>query len=157
MTPAIHTLKRAQIPYRLCEYRHDPAASSYGLEAAQALGVDAAQVLKTLIVKPAAGALVAVLIPVSTQLNLKAVAQAVGIKKVIFADPREAERTTGYVVGGISPLGQRRRLVTLIDESALSHTSVYVSAGRRGLDIALSPQDLVQLTQAQVARIGVSR
>ncbi len=155
MTPAIYALKRARIPYRLHEYHHDPAASSYGLEAAQALGVDAAQVLKTLIAKPAAGALVAALIPVSTQLNLKAVAQAVGVKKAVLADPREAERVTGYVVGGISPLGQRRRLVTLIDESALSHASVYVSAGRRGLDIALSPQDLVQLTQAQVARIAV--
>lgn len=155
MTPAIQALKNAQIPYRLYEYRHDPAASSYGLEAAQALGVDAAQVLKTIIVKPAVGTLVAALIPVSTQLNLKAVAQTVGVKKVILADPREAERATGYVVGGISPFGQRRRLVTLIDESALSYASVYVSAGRRGLDIALSPQDLVQGTQAQVACIGV--
>ena len=155
MTPAIYALKRARIPYRLSEYRHDPTASSYGFEAAQALGVAATQVLKTLIVKPAAGTLVAALIPVSTQLNLKAVAQAVGVKKAVLADPREAERTTGYVVGGISPLGQRRRLVTLIDESALSHASVYVSAGRRGLDIALSPQDLIQLTRARVARIGV--
>ncbi len=155
MTPAIKALKHARIPYRLHEYHHDPAASSYGLEAAQALGVDAAQVLKTLIVKPATEALVAALLPVSTQLNLKAVAQAVGVKKAVIADPREAERVTGYIVGGISPLGQRRRLVTLIDESALSHASVYVSAGRRGLDIALSPQDLVQLTQAQIARIAV--
>ena len=155
MTPAIKALKHAQTPYRLYEYHHDPASSSYGLEAAKALGVDAAQVLKTLIVKPAAGALIAALIPVSTQLNLKAVAQAVGAKKTVLAGPREAERATGYVVGGISPLGQRRRLATLIDESALSHASVYVSAGRRGLDIALRPQDLIQLTQAQIARIAV--
>ncbi len=125
MTPAIKALKHARISYRLYEYRHDPAA--------QALGVDAAQVLKTLIVKPVAGALVAALIPVSTQLNLKAVAQAVGVKKAVLAGPREAKRATGYVVGGTSPLGQHRGLVTLIDESALSHASVYVSAGRRGL------------------------
>ena len=155
MTPAINTLKKAKIAYTIHEYQHDPAAPSYGMEAAEALGVDAAQVFKTLLVKPAGSGLVVAIIPVSTQLNIKACAQTVGAKKATMADPKEAERATGYIVGGISPLGQRRRLTTLVDESAFAHAAVYVSGGRRGLDIALKPQDLVALTQARVAQIAV--
>lgn len=157
-TPATAALTRAGIAFTLRAYDHDPAAESFGLEAADALGVEPARVLKTLLVtvdaSTGAGRLVVGIVPVSGQLDLKAVAAAVGGKRAEMADPRLAERTTGYVVGGISPVGQRKQLPTVVDASALEFATVLVSGGKRGLDLELAPQDLVRITAATVAPIG---
>jgi Cys-tRNA(Pro)/Cys-tRNA(Cys) deacylase len=136
-------------------YAHDPAVASYGTEAATALGLDPERVLKTLFVS-VDGRLVVGIVPVSGQLDLKAVAAAVGGKRATMADPAAAERATGYVVGGISPVGQKRAHPTVLDASALAFDTVYVSGGRRGLDLGLSPGDLVRVTGATVAPIGRS-
>ena len=152
-TPATVALTRAGVPFTTHAYEHDPAASSYGLEAAEALGLDPERVFKTLFVE-VDGHLVVGIVPVSRQLDLKAVAAAVNGKKATMADPSAAERATGYVVGGISPLGQKRAHPTVLDETALAHETIYVSGGRRGLDIGLAPQDLVRLTQATTAAIA---
>jgi Cys-tRNA(Pro)/Cys-tRNA(Cys) deacylase len=152
-TPATVALTRAGIPFTEHTYEHDPAAPSYGLEAAEVLGLDPARVFKTLLTS-VDGRLVVGIVPVSGQLDLKAVAAAVGGKKATMADPAAAERATGYVVGGISPLGQKRAHPTVLDASAMAHDVVYVSGGRRGLDLGLSPTDLVRVTGATVALIG---
>lgn len=152
-TPATVALTRAGVAFTLRAYDHDPAAESYGLEAATALGVEPERVLKTLLVS-VDGNLVVGIVPVSGQLDLKAVAAAVGGKRAEMADPKLAERTTGYVVGGISPVGQRKQLPTVLDESALGFETVLVSGGKRGLDLELSPHDLVRVTAATVAPIG---
>ncbi|HSK25453.1 MAG TPA: Cys-tRNA(Pro) deacylase [Jiangellales bacterium] len=152
-TPATVGLARAGVDHVVHPYDHDPAAPSYGLEAAEVLGVAPERVLKTLVAEVDGRAVVAV-VPVSGSLDLKALAAAVGGKRAVLADPAAAERLTGYVVGGISPLGQRTRLATVVDDSALGHATVFVSAGRRGLDVELSPDDLVRLTGAGTARIG---
>ncbi|KAJ1684009.1 hypothetical protein LUZ63_020749 [Rhynchospora breviuscula] len=156
-TPAVRALEAAGVAFTLHPYDHDPAAESYGGEAASALGVPEDHVLKTLLAD-VDGDLVVAVVPVSGQLDLKALAAAVGGKKAVMADPARAERSTGYVVGGISPLGQRKHLTTVVDESALAHAhaQVYVSGGRRGLDLALSPADLVRLLDARTAPIGRS-
>ncbi len=157
MTPATRALERAGVAHVVRAYEHDPAstaaAGGYGVEAATALGVDPATVLKTLLVEVDDRLVVAVC-PVPSRLDLKAVAAAVGGKKARMADPAAAERSTGYVVGGISPLGQRRRLTTVVDGSALTHPAVLVSGGRRGLDLELAPADLVRLTDAVVAPVA---
>ncbi len=152
-TPALVALERAGVPHTVHPYEHDPTAASYGLEAADRLGLDPAAVLKTLLAD-VDGRLVVGIVPVAGQLDLKALAAAVGGKRASMADPATAERTTGYVVGGISPLGQRKRLPTVLDSSAMALPAVYVSGGRRGLDVGLSPQDLVTLLDAVVAPIG---
>jgi Cys-tRNA(Pro)/Cys-tRNA(Cys) deacylase len=152
-TPATVALTRAGVLFTTHPYDHDPTAPSYGLEAAEALGLDPEKVLKTLFVE-VDGRLVVGIVPVSRQLDLKAVAAASGGKRATMADPAAAERATGYVVGGISPLGQKRAHPTVLDESALSYDTVYVSGGRRGLDLGLTPQDLVRLTRAKVAPIA---
>ncbi len=152
-TPATVVLAAAGVPFSVHPYEHDPAARSYGLEAAQALGVDPVRVFKTLLAT-VDGTLTVAVVPVSGQLDLKALASAVGGKRAELADPRAAERSTGYVVGGISPLGQRRTLPTVIDSSAAGFSTVFVSAGRRGLDVELDPDDLVRLTSAVVAPLG---
>ncbi len=151
-TPAIAQLVKERVPHEVLTYEHDPAAPSYGMEAAQALGLDPMQVFKTLIAS-VDGALVVAIVPVSGQVDLKALAGAVQGKKAMMADPTEAERATGYVVGGISPLGQRRRLPTVLDSSAEEYAVIYVSGGRRGMDIGVSPSDLARLTGAVVAPI----
>jgi len=143
-TPATTAARRAGIAFSVHEYEHDPAAASYGLEAAQALGLDPARVFKTL-VADLDGALTVCIVPVAGELDLRSLG-----KRARLADTAKAERTTGYVAGGISPLGQRRALPTLVDESALEHDTIFVSAGRRGLEIELSPRDLVALTKADV-------
>jgi Cys-tRNA(Pro)/Cys-tRNA(Cys) deacylase len=148
-TPAIAATERAGIRFALHEYEHDPKAESYGLEAAEILALDPARVFKTLIVDRD-GALEVAVVPVASQLDLK----ALGGKRTAMADKTRAERATGYVLGGISPLGQRKALPTTIDASALAHETVYVSAGRRGLEIELAPDDLVRLTQAQIKPIA---
>ncbi|MFB6564673.1 Cys-tRNA(Pro) deacylase [Streptomyces sp. NPDC056400] len=152
-TPAIVTLTAAGVPFTTHAYEHDPAHPSYGEEAAQALGVSPAQVFKTL-VADVDGVLTVAVVPVSGSLDLKALAAAVGGKRAAMADPALAERTTGYVLGGISPLGQRKRLRTVIDASASAHPTICCSAGRRGLEIELSPSDLTTLTSATLAPIA---
>jgi Cys-tRNA(Pro)/Cys-tRNA(Cys) deacylase len=148
MTPAVVAAERAGIAYTLHEYEHDPKAESYGLEAAEKTGVDAARVFKTLVVAQDGNLSVAI-VPVASQLDLRALG-----KRTALAERATAERATGYVLGGISPLGQRQRLPTLLDESALAFPTIYVSAGRRGLELELAPDDLVRLTDARVARIA---
>ena len=152
-TPATVALTRAGVRFTEHPYAHDPGAASYGREAAAVLGLPPEQVLKTLVVS-VDGRLAVAVVPVSDQLDLKAVAAATGGKRASMADPALAERATGYVVGGISPVGQRRPHPTVLDETALSHHTVYVSGGRRGLDLGLSPEDLVRVTGAVVAAIG---
>ncbi len=152
-TPATVALEKAGVSFTVHAYDHDPRSASYGLEAADALGLDPDAVLKTLLAE-VDGELVVAVVPVSGQLDLKALASAVGGKRAAMADPAVAERTTGYVVGGISPIGQRRRLRTVVDESASVRPVVYVSGGRRGVDLGLDPADLVRALDAQVARIG---
>ncbi|GAA2832938.1 Cys-tRNA(Pro) deacylase [Kitasatospora sp. CM 4170] len=152
-TPATVALENAAVAFTVHAYEHDPAAASYGGEAAEALGVTAERVFKTL-VADVDGVLTVGVVPVAGQLDLKALAAAVGGKRAAMADPAAAERSSGYVRGGISPLGQRRALRTVVDDSALAHPTVYVSAGRRGLEVELTPADLVALTGASTAPIG---
>ncbi|MEU0663415.1 Cys-tRNA(Pro) deacylase [Streptomyces lavendulocolor] len=152
-TPATVALTAAGTPFTLHAYDHDPASPSYGEEAAEALGVPAERVFKTL-VADVDGELTVAVVPVAGQLDLKALAAAVGGKRAAMADPAAAERTTGYVRGGISPLGQRKRLRTVLDASASEHGTVCVSAGRRGLEVELAPADLAALTGAVLAPIG---
>lgn len=152
-TPATVALTKAGLPFTTHAYEHDPAAKSYGLEAAEALGLAPEQVFKTLLVE-VDGKLAVGVVPVDRQLDLKAVAAALNGKKAVMADPAAAERTTGYVVGGISPIGQKRRLPTVIDATATEHDQVYVSGGRRGLDLGLSPTDLITITTADIAHIA---
>jgi Cys-tRNA(Pro)/Cys-tRNA(Cys) deacylase len=149
-TPATRLLARHGVPHRVHGYDHDPRSGSYGLEAAAALSIDPARCFKTLVTQ-VDGALTVAVVPVSGSLDLKALAAAVGGKRAAIADPALAERTTGYVLGGISPLGQRRPLPTVVDSSASEFATVYVSAGRRGLEIELAPADLVRLTDATLA------
>jgi Cys-tRNA(Pro)/Cys-tRNA(Cys) deacylase len=153
VTPAVVALQRAKMPFVIREYEHDPAAQSYGMEAAEKLGLDPAAVFKTLVAS-VDGKLTVAIVPVAQSLDLKALAAAAGGKRAAMADIGEAERATGYVAGGISPLGQRKRLPTVIDESAMGLERMYVSGGRRGLDIELAPADLRTLTQARVAPIA---
>lgn len=152
-TPATVALTRAGIDFTLHPYGHDPRATSYGLEAAQALGVAPERVFKTLLAD-LDGSLVVGIVPVTGQLDLKALARALGGSRATMADPAAAERATGYVVGGISPIGQKRRHPTVVDESALTHATVLVSGGRRGLDLELAPADLVAVTGAVSARVA---
>ena len=147
-TPAIAAATRAGVAFSVHEYAHDPRAASYGLEAAEKLGLDPARVFKTL-VADVDGTLTVAVLPVEAQLDLRALG-----KRARMADASAAERATGYVTGGISPLAQRRALPTVVDESALEHETIHVSAGRRGLELELAAADLVELTGARVASIA---
>lgn len=151
-TQATLALTAAGVDFTVHEYAHDPRADSYGLEAAEAMGVDPGRVFKTLFAD-LDGALVVGVVPVAGQLDLKALARALDGRKAVMADPKAAERATGYVVGGISPLGQRKAHPTVVDDSALGHETIFVSAGRRGMEVELSPAELVRLTAARVAAI----
>lgn len=152
-TTATIALERAKIPFTLHEYAHDPRHESYGLEASEALGVSPERVFKTL-VAAVDGALAVGVVPVDRQLDLKALAAAVGGKKAVLAEVAAAERATGYVAGGISPVGQKRRLPVVIDGSALGLGTIFCSAGRRGLEIEIAPADLVRAASATVAPIA---
>lgn len=152
-SPATVALARHGVEFVMHTYVHDPRVTNFGLEAADALGVEAGRVFKTLVAS-AAGNLVVGIVPVTGQLDLKALARAVGAGKATMAEQAAAERATGYVVGGISPIGQKRSLATVLDESAMVHPSIFVSGGRRGLDLELSPGDLVRVVGASVERIA---
>lgn len=152
-TPATVALARAGIAFTLHEYPHDPRVVRFGQEAADLLGLDPGRVFKTL-VADVDGALAVAVVPVSGQLDLKALARALAGSRASMADRAAVERATGYLVGGISPLGQRRRLRIVVDRSALDHPTVFVSAGRRGLDLEIAPADLVSVSGAIVDRVG---
>jgi len=154
-TPATVALDRAGVDYRLHPYDHDPRSASYGLEAASALGVDPARVFKTLLAS-LDGSLVVGIVPVSGQLDLKALTRALRGSKAVMAEVSVAERVTGYVAGGISPIGQKRPLRTVLDASALDHDTIFVSAGRRGLDLEIAPADLTAITGAITGQVGRS-
>jgi Cys-tRNA(Pro)/Cys-tRNA(Cys) deacylase len=152
-TPATVALTAAGIGFRLHPYQHRAEASSFGAEAAEQLGVDPQRIFKTL-VGDLAGRLVVAVVPVAGHLDLKALAQILGAKKAQLADPQAATRSSGYVVGGISPIGQRTQLPTVVDASATGFDTVFVSAGRRGLQLELSPTDLISITDARTAAIA---
>ena len=159
MTPAINLAKQRGLDYQLHEYTHDSNAVSFGLEAAEKLGVDVTQVFKTLVVLTDADVLAVAVLPVDKTLNFKKMAKALSVnkillcKKVQMADPKQVERSTGYVLGGVSPLGQKKRLATIIDDSAQAHSTIYVSGGRRGLEIELPPAQLATTLAAHFASI----
>lgn len=151
MTPAVNLAKKLKLDFQTHEYEHDPMASSYGIEAAEKLGVESARVFKTLVVQDENDKLAVAILPVEHLLNLKKIAKAIGSKKAMMADPKLVERTTGYVLGGVSPLGQKKRLPTVIDASAQSLATIFVSGGKRGLEIELSPTSLAHALQASFA------
>ncbi|MCJ1714870.1 Cys-tRNA(Pro) deacylase [Curtobacterium sp. VKM Ac-2922] len=152
-TPATLALERAGVPFTPHVYEHHETATNFGEEAAAALGLREEQVFKTLVVS-VDGALAVAIVPVANRLDLKAIAAAVGGKKATLADPALAEKRTGYVVGGISPVGQRAHLRTVLDESATAYPTIFVSGGRRGFDIEIAPSDLLTVTEATTAAIA---
>lgn len=154
MTPAIDLLRKAKAEHAIHSYPHDPKAPSYGHEAADKLGLDPARVFKTLLACSDKQELLVAVVPVAGTLDLKALAAAAGVKKVDMADPQAAQRATGYLLGGISPLGQKKRLRTFIDQSAQAHPTIFVSAGRRGLEVELPAQTLAEHSQGRFAAIG---
>ena len=153
MTPGINAAKKNNVAYTVHEYSHDETSESYGLEAAEKMDVPEERIFKTLVVSLDNKELVVGVIPVSSMLSMKLIAKAVGAKKAAMADKSAVERSTGYVLGGVSPLGQKKRLKTIIDSSAKNYSTVYVSAGRRGLEIELSPDDLAKITCGLLAEI----
>ena len=154
MTPALDLLKKARAEHRIHSYEHDPKAASYGLEAAEKLDLDPKRVFKTLLASSEKGELLVAVVPVVGTLDLKALASAAKVKKCEMADVAAAQRSTGYLVGGISPLGQKKRLRTFIDQSANAHETIHVSAGRRGLEVELAAAVLAEHTQGTFADIG---
>jgi Cys-tRNA(Pro)/Cys-tRNA(Cys) deacylase len=155
-TPATVALTRAGIRFTALAYEHDPRAAAYGLEAAEKLGIEPERVFKTLLAS-VDGSLAVGIVPVADQLDLKALAAALGGKRAEMADPSLAERKTGYVVGGISPIGQKVALPTVLDETAILHETILVSGGRRGLDLELAPDDLLAVTNGRYAPIARPR
>ncbi len=151
MTPGILAAQRAKVAFTVHEYEHDPAAESYGNEAVEKTGANPDQVFKTLVVSLDGKNLAVAVVPVSAMLSLKLIARAAGAKKAAMADKQLVQRTTGYVLGGVSPLGQKKRLKTFIDDSARNFATLFVSAGKRGLEIELAPDDLARLTGATFA------
>ena len=154
MTPATQQLKQKKIPFDVLQYDHDVNATSFGLEAVEKLSLNAQQVFKTLVVCCDTDQLAVAIVPVNLKLNLKAIAKVLKVKKVKMADAKRVEATTGYVLGGVSPLGQKKRLPTVIDSSAETLELMYVSGGKRGIEIALAPKDLKKLSQASFAAIS---
>ncbi|MFQ6576061.1 Cys-tRNA(Pro) deacylase [Pseudomonas sp. UM16] len=154
MTPALDLLKKVRAEHHIHSYEHDPKAASYGLEAAEKLGLEPVRVFKTLLASSEKGELLVAVVPVVGSLDLKGLAHAAGVKKCEMADKAAAQRSTGYLLGGISPLGQKKRLRTFIDQSAQEFETIYVSAGRRGLEVELASAVLAEHTQAKFAAIG---
>lgn len=154
MTPAIKSLEKAKLKFNIHQYHHDPAAESYGLEAAEKMGVEPARVFKTLVVQLDSKDFAVAVLPVRDMLSMKLIAKAAGAKKAAMANKVDVERITGYVLGGVSPLGQKKRLRTFIDSSAEAHPSIYVSAGKRGLEIELSAADLLLAASAKLAPLA---
>ncbi len=154
MTPAVKAAKKAGISHRIHSYRHESGNQAYGAEAADKLGLSPEQVFKTLVVMLEGRELAVAVLPVARQLSLKACGRALNAKKVALADPAQVQRATGYVLGGVSPLGQKKRLRMVIDDVAWSFETIYVSAGRRGLEIELAPDELQRLAGAISAAIG---
>lgn len=153
MTPAINLVKKNKTTHRIHEYSHDESSDAYGLEAAQKMQVAETQVFKTLVIELDNGTFAVGVIPVSAMLSMKRIAKALGMKKAVMADKSDVERSTGYVLGGVSPLGQKKALKTIIDSSARDFSTIYVSAGRRGLEIELSIDDLLNLSRGTLADI----
>lgn len=157
MTPAIEALKKANIQFTLHEYSHDPQAASYGEEAANCLDVEAQRVFKTLLVSGNSNDnskdLAVSIVPVTHQLDLKAVAKAIKVKKTSMADASAAQKATGYILGGISPLGQKKRLPFTVDSSAIDYETIFISGGKRGLEIEIAPEDLIALCNAKISDI----
>lgn len=154
MTPAINLARQKKITHQVHEYTHDTASESYGLEAAEKLSVSPERVFKTLVVKLDGRELGVAVLPVSAMLSMKQIARAAGAKKATMADKAEVERTTGYVLGGVSPLGQKKRLKTFVDQSANDFPTIYISAGRRGLEIELPAAQLAELTGAAFTELA---
>lgn len=155
MTPAVACVKKGKVEYTVHEYEHDIGYASFGLEAAEKLAVAPERVFKTLVVKLDATQLAVAILPVNYMLSMKSVAKACGAKKAEMAEKVEVQRSTGYVLGGVSPLGQKKALKTVIDQSAQQYATIYVSGGRRGLEIELNALDLQTLTQALFAPVSV--
>lgn len=157
MTPAINQLKKQKITFRTLQYTHDPVCGNYGLEAVEKLALDAEQVFKTLVVALDSNKLVVAIVPVNSLLDLKSLAKAANAKKANMAEKDPVIRSTGYVLGGVSPFGQKKRLAAYIDSSALGFDEIFVSAGKRGLEVGLSPQDLITVLNAKCVEIAKSR
>ncbi|WDD96824.1 Cys-tRNA(Pro) deacylase [Thalassomonas actiniarum] len=148
MTPAVNSAKKHNIAFTLHQYQHEASSASFGLEAAEKLSVTPEKIFKTLVVSTQDKQLAVAIVPVMQQLDLKAMAKALHCKKVTMADKAQVEKSTGYVLGGVSPLGQKKNLVTVIDKSCMALATMFVSGGRRGLEIELAPKDLASLTRA---------
>lgn len=153
MTPAIKALEKAKSTFHIHEYHHDANAESYGLEAAEKLGIDPSRVFKTLVVMLDGKDYAVGIIPVSSMLSMKLIAKAAGAKKSAMADKQQVERMSGYVLGGVSPFGQKKQLKTFVDISALAHSSIFVSAGRRGLEVEVAPEVFSQVLRAQLVEL----
>jgi len=155
MTPCVRLLKKTKIEYNIVQYSHDDACDSYGEEAARKLGVVQERVFKTLVIVTDNQEFSVGIVPVCKKLNLKAMAKVLGSKKVAMADARDVEKITGYILGGVSPLGQKKRLKTVIDDSAVHHATIFVSAGKRGLEVELSAQDLQEFLQVKFEDVAI--
>ncbi len=153
MTPAIAQCDKFNIPYKLHHYQHESNASAYGIEAAEKLAIPSARVFKTLVVETDQKQLAVAIVPVEKQLNLKRMAKSLQCKKVKMADAQRVQNSSGYVLGGVSPLGQKQPLNTVIDQSSLSFTTIYISAGKRGVELEMSAKDIAALSKAQFASI----
>jgi Cys-tRNA(Pro)/Cys-tRNA(Cys) deacylase len=156
MTPAVNILKKRKIAFTLHRYQHDPDHPSFGLEAAEKLNFEPGRVFKTLVVRTDRGELVVAVVPVNRQLNLKSLGRILGVKKLGMADGKAVQSATGYVLGGVSPLAQKKRLHTVVDESAVQYQTILFSGGRRGLEIELAPEDLIAMCGAETGSISTA-
>jgi len=157
MTPAVTALDKAGLPFWIHEYEHDPGNTHYGDEAAQKLGIERERIFKTLVIELDNGHLATAILPVNMTLNLKTAARSLQAKKAHLAKPEQVERSSGYVLGGVSPIGQKKTLRAVIDSSALACTTIFISGGKRGLELELAPQHLCQITHAHYESLGVSK